>query len=280
MPDARAAVTRQPELAPDFEAAAQGFSGKAAEYDALAQNDPLTRWLRERIRGLLEAQVSPPASILEINAGSGLDAAYFASKGYRVHATDIAPGMLAALATKAALTESGGRLSYQTLSFTNLASVSGAPYDAVFSNLGGLNCIPDLREVTRQLPSLLRPGGIVVLVLMPPVCPWELAQALRGHVKTAFRRLRRGGTTAHVEGTQVPVWYHGAGSLRSALEPEFRVLAQRSFCLFSPPSFFQGFIRRHPRLTRALMCLDDICGGVFPFNRAGDFVAVVARKSS
>ena len=269
MPDAR--------VAPDFEAAARGFSDKAAEYDALAQGDPLTRWLRARIRGLMESRVAPPASILELNAGSGLDAAYFAVRGYRVHATDIAQGMLQALAAKAALTESGGRLTYETLSFTQLRRIEGGPYDAVFSNLGGLNCIADLRVVTRELPRLLRPGGIAVLVLMPPVCPWELAQALRGHFGTAFRRLGKGGTTANVEGAQVPVWYHGAGPLRDALGPEFRVVAQRSFCLFSPPSFFQGFIKRHPRLTRTLMRLDDVLGSVFPFNRAGDFIAVVAR---
>jgi ubiquinone/menaquinone biosynthesis C-methylase UbiE len=270
-------MTTRP-TAPDFEAVARGFSGKALEYDALAGSDPLTRWLRARIRSLLESRLEPGASILEINAGSGLDAAYFAARGYRVHATDIATGMLQALASKAALPESGGRLTYETLSFTQLDQLSGGPYDAVFSNLGGLNCIGDLRVVTRDLSRLLRPGGIVVLVVMPPVCPWELAQALRGHVRTALRRLRRGVTTAHVEGAQVPVWYHSAAAVRRALGTGFEVAEVRSFCLFAPPSFFHGFIRRHPRLARALMRLDDRLGAVWPFNRAGDFVAVIARR--
>ena len=32
-------------------------------------------------------------SILELNAGTGTDAVWFAERGYRVHATDIAEGM-------------------------------------------------------------------------------------------------------------------------------------------------------------------------------------------
>src|SRR5262245_18488481 len=112
---------------------------------------------------------------------------------------------------------------------------------------------------------------------MPPVCPWELAQALRGHWGTASRRLRRGGTLANVGGAPIQVWYHSPNKGAKALGPAFRVTAMRSFCLFCPPSFFRGFSQRHPRLARWLMRLDDAAGRFWPFNRAGDFVVIVAR---
>ena len=124
---------------------------------------------------------------------------------------------------------------------------------------------------------MLRPGGAVVFVVMPPVCPWEMAQALRGHFRTALRRLRRDGTLAHVEGAYVRTWYHAPGALEKALGPRFRRTALRSFCLFAPPSYFEGFVRRHPRLTRTLTELDDAAGGLPPFNRCGDFYALAAR---
>src|SRR6185295_3364849 len=102
------------------------------------------------------------------------------------------------------------------------------------------------------------PGGELVWVIMPPVCPWELAQALRGHVRTAKRRLQRDGVVAHIEGGQdVRVWYHPVETTKRALGPRFEVLGVRSFCLFAPPSFFEGFLRRHPRLTYTLMRLDE-----------------------
>ncbi|HEY7269210.1 MAG TPA: class I SAM-dependent methyltransferase, partial [Dehalococcoidia bacterium] len=237
-----------------------GFSAKASEYDELAATHPVVIWMRDRIRAMVEAHLPDGGSILEINAGSGIDAAYFAAKGYHVHATDVAEGMLDAARAKAAVPDMGGRLRVERRAFTELAGVDGAPYDVVFSNLGGLNCIEDLKDVTAALPAVLRPGGAVVFVVMPPVCPWEMAQAARGRFKTAFRRLSRRGTLAHVEGAYVRTWYHAPGTVQRALGLRFQRTALRSFCLFAPPSYFSGFVWRHPRLTKALMALDDAAG--------------------
>ena len=263
--------------APDVGAADRAFSLKAAEYDAMAETHPIVIWMRNRIRQLVEKHCPEKGKILELNAGSGLDAAYFAAQGYRVHATDVAQGMLAATAEKALLPSSGGRLTQQSLSFTDVDRVEGAPYDLVFSNLGGLNCIEDLTDVTGLLPKILYPGSKVVWVIMPPLCPWELAQALRGDTRTATRRLKAGGF-AHIEGGQdVRVWYHSVGRTAAGLGPRFDIIDVRSYGLFSPPSFFEGFIRRHPRLTSALTRLDDLLARRWPFNRAGDFYAITAR---
>jgi SAM-dependent methyltransferase len=254
-----------------------GFSEMAAEYDALAETHPMVIWLRNQIRGLVESHLQPGASILEINAGSGLDAAYFAGQGYRVHATDIAPGMLAALATKASEPTLEGRLTYEETSNTALSKVAGGPYDLILSNLGGLNCTRNLRAVTRHLPGLLKPGGVTVLVVMPPVCPWELALVLKGNRRVGLRRLQRGGTVANVGGAQVPVWYHSAGRMAKALGPRFEMIGLRSFNTFSPPSYFDGFVRRHPSATSRLMRVDERIGGWPVLRGIGDFYALVSR---
>lgn len=263
---------------PDLDAIQRGFSNMADEYDALDVSHPVVIWMRSRIRAIVERHLSPGASLLEINAGSGLDALYFASKGYRVHATDVAPGMLQALAVKAQRKEAEGRLTSESRSNTALDEVSGGPFDLVFSNLGGLNCIDDLTLVTRHLGRVLKPGGASILVVMPPLCPWELLQAFRGHLRTATRRLSKQGTLANVGGAQVHTWYHAPGKLEDALGPAFETVALRSLCVFSPPSYFDGFVRRHPNATRRLMRLDDRLGGTWPFNRLGDFYILVSRK--
>ena len=262
---------------PDLEAVQRGFSNMADAYDALDVSHPVIMWMRARIRAMVEQQLTPGVSILEINAGSGLDALYFASKGYSVHATDVAPGMLESLAAKSQHPEAGGRLTFEALSNTALDGVSGGPYDLVFSNLGGLNCIEDPSQVTRHLKAVLKPGGSSVLVVMPPLCPWELLQALRGHLHTARRRLSKQGTLAHVGGAQVRTWYHAPGKLERTLGPGFETVALRSLCLFAPPSFFDGFVRRHPSTVQRLMRLDDRLGASWPFNRLGDFYVLVSR---
>src|SRR5690606_26147913 len=103
-----------------------------------------------------ERFLKPGSRILEINAGTGIDALYFASKGHHVHATDLSDGMIAQIKRKAAFPEAQGRFTYQQLSFEALDQTTETGFDYVFSNFGGLNCTDDLRKVTRHLPPLLK----------------------------------------------------------------------------------------------------------------------------
>jgi len=256
----------------DLNAVDLGFSRKAQVYDAYCENHPVIRWARQIIRREVLRRLQPGASILELNAGTGADAAYFASQGYRVHATDIASGMIAAIQNKIETLHADSRFTAQQLSFTDLHRVQGAPYDLVFSNFGGLNCIPDLRAVTRHLQTILKPGGCAVWVIMPPVCPWELIQSLRGRLRMAVRRLHPRGVLANIEGARVRTWYFTPRQVRRAFLPQFRLVHQRSLSLFCPPSFMDGFPQRFPRLTQRLMRLDEHLGARPPFNAWGDFV--------
>lgn len=254
----------------DLNAVNAGFSRKAQVYDAYCEGHPVIRSARRVVRNEVELRLARGGSILELNAGTGSDAAYFADEGFLVHATDVADGMVNAIREKAARRPE--RLTVQQLSFTELEEVKGAPFDLAFSNFGGLNCIPDLHLVTRHLNSILKPGGYVVLVVMPPVCPWELAQILRGRFRVATRRFHRDGILANVEGAQVMTWYHSPKKVRQAFGAGFRLLHQHPLSLFCPPSYMDNFPVRFPRLTEFLLRLDNSLGWRFPFHNWGDFV--------
>ena len=273
---ARSAAAAQPPL-PDLNAVDLGFSRKAEVYDAYCESHPVVRWAREIVRKQVMDCLPPGASILELNAGTGADAAYFVGQGYRVHATDIAGGMISAIQNKIRSLEAGDRLTAQQISFTELDRVEGAPYDLVFSNFGGLNCIPDLRAVTKHLRTILKPGGYAVWVVMPPVCPWELVQMVRGRFRLAARRLDPNGVLANVEGARVRTWYFTPRQARQAFPTDFQLICQRSLSLFCPPSFMDRFPHRFPRLTRRLMQLDERLGVRSPFNAWGDFVLYAFR---
>lgn len=256
----------------EFDAVDAGFSRKAEIYDAYCEHHPVIRWARALIRTEVMRNLPPGGSILELNAGTGADAAYFVQRGYRVHATDLARGMIAAIQNKINALDGGARFTAQQLSFTELDRCESAPFDLVFSNFGGLNCIPDLRAVTHHLRLALKPGGYVVWAVMPPVCPWELVQALRGKFRVAARRLNPNGVLANIEGARVPTWYFTPRHVRRAFPPGFRLVRQRALSLFCPPSFMERFPLRFPRLTRCLMCLDERLGIHPPFNAWGDFI--------
>src|SRR5512133_1535376 len=250
---------------------AEAFSGKAAPYDSYGEAHQNLARMRRKVYAHVGRWLRPGGRIREVNAGTGIDAAYFAGQGYRVHATDIAPGMLALAREKAAHPALAGRLTVQSCSFTELARVDGAPYDYLFSNFGGLNCAADLGAVARQVPRVLKPGGRLTWVIMPPVCPWDLALALRGEFGSAFRRLRRGGTLATVAGVSIRVQYYTPGQAQRALGPDFHRLDLSGLSVLTPTADRQGFARRYPRLFRALAFLDDRLSPLPPFNRWGDF---------
>jgi ubiquinone/menaquinone biosynthesis C-methylase UbiE len=255
----------------NIQRAAEAFSQKAGPYDSFGDAHVNLARMRRKVYTHVERWLRPGDRILELNAGTGIDAAHFAGLGYPVHATDIAPGMLAAAAEKAARQGSRGKLTVQACSFTELDRVDGAPYDYLFSNFGGLNCAADLGEVARQVPTVLAPGGRLTWVIMPPVCPWDLALALRGEFGHAFRRLRRGGTLANVAGVRIRVNYFTPGQVQRALGDDFRILEQAGLSVFTPTADRQRFALRYPRLFRWLTWLDDRLSPLPPFNGWGDF---------
>src|SRR5512146_2759208 len=79
---------------PPIETIAKAFSLTAEKYDSFAQDHPHLTRMRRKVYDHIARHVPAGAHILELNAGTGTDAVQLAQRGYRVHATDIAPGML------------------------------------------------------------------------------------------------------------------------------------------------------------------------------------------
>lgn len=257
---------------------ADAFSRTAEAYDAFAEDHPHLTRMREKVYAHVQRVVPAGSRILELNAGTGTDAVELARRGYSVHATDIAPGMLERLRDKAGRPDVAGRVTVQACSFLELDRVAGGPYDAVFSDLGGLNCTDDLGPVIDELASVLRPGGLVVWVLMPPTCLWELGLVFIGQVRLALRRLARHGTLAHLEGRYFPVHYFAPGRVRRLLARDFDVLALEGLSVITPTAESKGLAVRHPRAYAALRRLDDRLAPHAPFSGWGDFYVISARR--
>jgi ubiquinone/menaquinone biosynthesis C-methylase UbiE len=256
---------------------AEAFSLTAEKYDQFGDDHPHLRRLRHKVYAHLTRFLQPGASILELNAGTGTDAVYLAGQGFRIHATDIAPGMLQRLRDKVERLGLRERVSVQECSFTELDGVQGGPFDAVFSNLGGLNCIPDLAPVIGALPGVLRPGGVITWVLMPPICLWELAAVFIGQVRFALRRLSPQGTRAHLEGLVFQVWYVTPQQVIAAFGDEYQLLAVEGLSVITPTAESKNLARRHPHVYGALSWLDDRLSTRPPWWGWGDFFIVSLR---
>ncbi len=262
---------------PQIDVIAEAFSRTAARYDAFAGDHPHLTRIREKVYDHVTRLIPRDSRILELNAGTGTDAVALAQRGYRVHATDIAPGMLNRLQDKVEELKLQDRITIEERSFLSLDNIPGAPFDAVFSDLGGLNCIPNLTLVIQQLPKILKPGGLITWVLMPRLCLWEMAEVFRGNFRLAFRRLARHGVRANLEGLHFDVYYFSPREALSWFGKDFDLIALKGLSVITPTAESKNFAKQFSRLYKILSWLDDKLSPHWPWNGWGDFYILSLR---
>lgn len=254
--------------------ASEAFSAQSVIFDAIDRENAIIQWMRQKVYNHVDQLLTKPSHILELNAGTGIDALHFASQGHTVHATELAEGMVSELTRK---TSHESNITVQQCDFTQLDNVQVGPFDLVFSNFGGLNCIPDLKAVTQHLQPLLKPGAFVTWVLIPRFCPWEVAHALKGNFKLAFRRFKKGGSQAHVEGKYFQCYYFSASEMLQALGSDFQLYRQEHLALFVPPPYQERFPQRWPGLFRMLQRWDNATKSWPLLRHWGDHIIVTAQ---
>jgi predicted O-methyltransferase YrrM len=278
---------------------ARAFSKQAEIFDAYDAGNTINQYKRQRVREHVlrymdaahtgsaatgvagNAELEPERVILELNAGTGIDAAYFAGKGYRVHATDIAEGMQEKLREKMRRQGLTDRVTTELCSFTALDTLrQRGPYDLIFSNFAGLNCTDELDKVLRSFAPLVKPGGQVTLVILPGFCLWETLLFLRGRWRTAFRRLISGrkGTQSHVEGHYFRCWYYSPSYVVRALKDSFDLLSVEGLCTIVPPSYIEHFAEKHRGAWRLLRVLEEKWKTRWPWKYIGDYYIISFRK--
>jgi ubiquinone/menaquinone biosynthesis C-methylase UbiE len=256
---------------------AEAFSRKALVYDEFGRGHLNLARMRSKVRHHLLACLQAGDRVLELNAGTGGDAVYLARRGFHVHATDISPGMLARIEEKIHQENLHEYISVQSCSLLELEDIDRGPFDLIFSNMGGINCVDDPGRVAHGLKNLLVPRGIVVWVIMPPVCLWELFQALRGNFKIAARRLNTRGVLANVEGVRFHTYYYAPGRVIKSFGNDFQPVELRGLSVFTPTADNKDFSSKRPRFYRILSKIDDRFSDFPPFNRMGDFYILTLR---
>ena len=197
-----------------------------------------------------------------------------------MHATDISEGMLQKLWLKKQTAEEGKRISTELCSFTELNTLKNkGPFDAVYSNFGGLNCTQEISKVLTSFESLVKPGGTVTLVIISKFCLWETLLICKGKFKTAFRRFfSKGGRKAQIEGRQFTCWYYGLADVKKHMTSSFRIIDVEGLCAIIPPSYIEKFAEKKPRLFSWLKNKEDMLKSKWPWKFIGDYFIVTLRK--
>jgi Methyltransferase domain len=253
------------------------FSKQAIHFDSDDRINSILQAWRKQIYLHVGMFLKPGARILELNAGTGIDALFFASRGHSVVATDLSAGMMEQVRSKI---EQHPHLdiSSRQVSFQNLDRLNSGKFDYVFSNFGGLNCIRDLSIITRNIASQLNQKAYITCVIMPPFCPWEFLWILKGKWREAFRRFRSDGTPANLEGETFQTYYHSLSDLQEALGNSFVKVRSEGLGIFSAPPAAINFLKKNKVLYRTLRKLDLMIMNYYPFNRWGDHIIATFQK--
>jgi len=255
------------------------FDSVAADYDGPRGNNALIQRMRHSLWRTCERRFAPRARVIDLGCGTGLDALHFAQSGREVLATDWSPQMVER--TRQRVAEAGlvDRVQARCVGAHELGSIEGT-FDGAYSNLGPLNCVPDLREMSAQCARLLRPGGQLIFSVIGRYCPWE-------YLYYRWRRPERARIRASVGRVPVSmnrhtIWtaYYRPREFYAAFASEFALVEYRALSLFMPPPYLVHWHDRFPRLLERLGRLDDLTGGWPGLRNAGDHFLIVMRRHS
>ncbi len=256
------------------------FSRQAAEFDEMDRLNPVIQRMRNQVHTHLLSLLKPGDRILELNAGTGIDAIFLAQHGFEILATDNAGGMLAAGAEKIKALGLEKKIQLQKCSFNNLEDLKAGTFDHIFSNFGGLNCSENIENVIKQFDRLLNSGGKATLVIMPPVCPWEMLLALKGNFKIAFRRWNKKGIRSHLEGAYFNTYYYSPKRLYNAFDKnKYSKIAVKGLGILSPPPYLEKFPVQHPKIFNALCRMEEKIDLRSPFNSWADHFIISMKKN-
>ncbi len=260
----------------------RAFDQVAPQYHATNAANPLLSAFRVRTLAALRRHASAPTHLLDLGCGPGSDAETLAREGYQVTGVEWSAVMVDEARHRMTCAGLDDAVEIRHLGIHELERLDRDRYDAVLSNMGPLNCVPDLPATATEIAKRLRPGGVLVATVIGRVVPWEiLLYGVRGDWRRIRIRFAREPVPVPLSGHRVWTQYYSPRKLVDAFETAgFTRIDLHSMGLVAPLPYAEGFALRHRWLVAGLLAIEDRIGG-WPGVRAwGDHFLVVLRKDA
>jgi SAM-dependent methyltransferase len=194
-----------------------------AEYVNQMNAQEPDRRARSAFRDLVLSIAPPRAKLFDFGAGPGIDARFFAERGFTIDAYDVDPRMREFFSNHCRDLIDSGRVTLHGGAYrkflTRTTSDNGLRADLVISNFAPLNLVDDLRELFGRFNRLTGPNG---KILASVLSPWFIRDMRSRLWWRDAPRLWRDGEV-FLPGPQAPHYRRLLRHFRSAGAPHFRV---------------------------------------------------------
>lgn len=258
----------------------EAFDSVAADYDGPRGNNDLIQDMRAEMWHWLDTTFPSSSQLIDLGCGTGLDAIRMGQRGHQITATDWSTKMVERTRERAARERLTERVRTIAIGAHELQRLDGEScYDGAYSDLGPLNCVPDLAHVSTECARLLRPGGALVFTVIGRICPWEIAYYLRRR-RWQRAKARFAPDVVPVSMNNHTIWtrYYGPREFYRAFRSDFKLETYRGLCVFAPPPYLTWIRERHLRWYQRLWRMDRRMAGWPVLRELGDHFLIVMRR--
>ena len=174
-----------------------------AQYVAQLTARESDRRARDAFRGLVLRIAQPGARLFDFGCGPGIDARFYAERGFQVRAYDVDPEQCDYFASECRDLIEARRVTLERGAYEDFLAHdhSGNGIDLVTANFAPLNLIEDLHELFAAFHELTAPGGHVLASVLSPYFVGDL------RYPWWWRNLKALTRNGHfsVPGAQVPI---------------------------------------------------------------------------
>jgi len=235
----------------------------AAGYDAVAgvydfQLAP-AQWIRKQLWERMDSLFPEGARVLDVTAGTGLDAVHLAERGIQVVACDVSSAMLAQIQHK------NSNIEICIADFNKLDF--NEEFDGIISTFAGLNTSRDLRSFANSAARLLRPNGVLFIHLLNRWPIVDLTQQFFSlHWSKLWCTIVSAQREVNIGDVIIPHYLYSPLSLyRRVFAEYFQLNRIDGQSIFRPTHFLLG---------RHLASAEKKLASKFPFNSLGIFFSI------
>jgi ubiquinone/menaquinone biosynthesis C-methylase UbiE len=262
-------------------AAGAAFDSIARDYDRVFTESLIGRAQRNAVWAVLRKTFKNKDSLLELNCGTGEDAIFLAGNDISVFACDASEQMIARAEQRLRQMPIQVPVVFRELPTEHIGELyPETQFDGAFSNFSGLNCIADLDAVASALANLVKQDGRLVLCFSTRFCLIEILYFLaRGQLRKALRRCS-GASEVTLGNERFTVYYPTIRRIRRLFASGFRLYSCTGVGVTVPPSYLEGWVRRHRALFRILRSLESPLATMPILRSTGDHVLLCFERVS